>query len=58
MTDKEHEHKEEVPKTSAPFTPEQEARIRAIVDEQIAKYEQRKIRELRFGTPFPPKEHK
>lgn len=44
--------------TIAPFTAEQTARIREIVDEQLTKYEKRKLQEARFGVPYPPKEHK
>lgn len=42
------------------FTAEQIACIREIVNEQIAKYEKRKLQEARFGVrmPYPPKEHK
>lgn len=57
MTNKEHEHKE-VSENVAPFTVAQEARLREIIDEQLAKYEKRKLQEARFGAPYPPKEHK
>lgn len=40
------------------FTAEQIACIREIVDEQLTKYEKRKLQEARFGVPYPPKEHK
>lgn len=58
MTDKEHKPKEEEAEIVAPFTAAQIARIREIVDEQIAKYEMRKVQEARFGVPYLPKEHK
>lgn len=54
----EHEHKAEKATISAPFTAEQESRIREIVDEQINRLVKQMLQERRFGTPFPPKEHK
>lgn len=55
MSDKEHKEEAEV---VAPFTAAQIVRIREIVQEELAKYEKRKLQEARFGTPYPPKEHK
>jgi hypothetical protein len=42
----------------APFTAEQIARIREIVDEQIAKREKQQLQDRRFGIPYPSMEHK
>lgn len=53
---KEKKTEEATPKP--PFTAEQEARLREIVDEQLAKYDKQKLHEARFGKPYPPKEHK
>lgn len=54
------EHKEHKPAEAAkpPFTAEQEARLREIVDEQLAAWEKKQLHEARFGKPYPPKEHK
>lgn len=52
-------HKEEA-SVSAPFTSAQIVRIRELIQEELAKYEKRKLQEARFGVqmPYPPKEHK
>lgn len=38
------------PKAEAPFTPEQEARIREILREELAKYNKQAQHERRFGS--------
>lgn len=54
----EEKDKKEDASISAPFTAAQIARIREIVDEQLAKWEKRQLNERRFGVPYPPKEVK
>lgn len=48
---KSHEH-EQAAQISAPFTAEQIARIREIVQDEIAKHEQRQLQARRFGLPL------
>lgn len=54
----EEKDKKEEASISAPFTAAQIARIREIVDEQIAKWEKQQLQVRRFGAPYPPKEAK
>lgn len=43
---------------NVPFTPEQEARLREIIHEEMVIQEKRLLHERRFGVSYPPKEHK
>jgi hypothetical protein len=62
MTKHEESNKEEA-SSSIPPTVEQALAgqadwVRAIVREEIAKWEKRQLHERRFGVPYPPKEVK
>lgn len=55
------EHKEHKPEAAPkpPFTAEQEARLREIIVEELAKWDVKQLHERRFGTTVQhPKEHK
>lgn len=57
MTEHKQPEKEAAP-IKAPFTPEQEVRLREIIRDEIAIREKQMVHERQFGTPYRPKEVK
>lgn len=57
MTEYKQPEKEATP-IVAPFTHEQEARLREIIREEMAIREKQQLHERRFGAPYRPKEVK
>lgn len=58
MTEHKQPEKENADPIKAPFTSEQEARLREIIRDEIAIREKQLIHERRFGAPYRPKEVK